>query len=251
MSDLVNLNNISIVLQRPRYPENIGSAARAMRNMGINRLIVVDPLNCDLIKVLKLATHSAADIIKQMELFDNLGAALAPFRYVVGTTARLGGERPSVLKPSKMAESLISISQKNPTAIVFGSEDRGLTNKEIKYCHSLVNIPTAEFSSLNLSQAVMIVCYELFLASRSQKEKFTPRLASSQEIEDMYKHLEDVLIKISFINHEKPDHWMNNIRRFFSRLQLRGRDIKIIRGICRQINWYAQKETRNTCKEIF
>ncbi|MBW2172103.1 MAG: RNA methyltransferase, partial [Deltaproteobacteria bacterium] len=86
----VNLDNIAVVLHRPRYPENIGSAARAVCNMGIGRFIVVDPRDCDLTRILKTATHFAADIVEGMEVFEDLETALAPFQYVVGTTARVG-----------------------------------------------------------------------------------------------------------------------------------------------------------------
>ena len=245
MPDKVNLNNISIVLYKPRFPENIGSAARAMQNMGIKNLIVVEPENCDLTKMLKMATHSAADIIQEMLVYETLSQAIDKFSYVVGTTARLGGERPVVKRPSVISQDLVSITQNNPTAILFGPEDKGLTNKEIKYCQSLLNIPTAEFSSLNLSQAVMIICYELFIASMPDTQKFLPRLANTNELEAMYDQLQDIFIRISFINHENPDHWMLNLRRFFGRLNLRARDVKIIRGICRQIDWYTERRFKN------
>jgi len=237
----INLDNINIVLFRPKYPENIGSAARAMLNMGIKKLIVVQPENWDQTKVMKLATHKAFIIVDNIKIYDSLEKALEHFRYVVGTTARLGGERPQALKPKNMAKELTAITNKNQTAILFGPEDRGLSNEEIKFCQLLVNIPTAEFSSLNLAQAVLIICYELHLAGSPPKTSFMPRLASSKELEAMYKHLESALIKIDFIHHDTTDHWMLNIRRFFSRLRLKGRDVKIIRGICRQIEWFSNQ----------
>jgi len=234
----VKMSHITIVLNKPRFPENIGSAARAMCNMGVQRLIVIDPQNCDLTKVLKLATHSAYDVVENILVYDDLSTALAPFNYVVATTARLGGYRLSIQSPRECARQLIDISQKNEIAIVFGPEDRGLINKEIKLCHALVNIPTAEFSSLNLAQAVMILCYELFTATNEDRQAFTPKLANHYELEAMYSRLQEVLTTIDFIHHDNPEHWMNNIRRFFSRLQLRSRDVRIILGICRQMDWY-------------
>jgi len=235
----INRNNIAIVLNSPRFPENIGSTARAMRNMGIHRLIIVSPQNCDLSKVMKLATHAAYDIIENMIEFSDLETALASFNYVVGTTARLGGYRFDIQSPRVCANNLIALSHHNDIAIVFGPEDRGLTNNEVKLCHALVNIPTAAFSSLNLSQAVMVLCYEFFIAQKESSESLIPKLASHHEMERMYNRLQDVLTRIDFINHENPDHWMNNIRRFFARLQLRSRDIRVILGICRQMDWYV------------
>ncbi|MBF0449672.1 MAG: RNA methyltransferase [Candidatus Magnetomorum sp.] len=237
----VNLNNIAIVLNRPRFPENIGSAARAMCNMGLNRLIVIDPQNCDLTKMLKLATHSAYDVVENIDLYNDLATALAPFQYVVATTARLGGYRIAIQSPRDCAHQLINVSHKNDIAIVFGPEDRGLINQEIKLCHALVNIPTADFSSLNVAQAVMVICYELFTATNETLNAFTPKLANHYELESMYTRLQEVLTTIDFIHHDNPEHWMTNIRRFFSRLQLRSRDVRIILGICRQIDWYIGK----------
>jgi tRNA/rRNA methyltransferase len=93
MPATVNLKNVSIILSRPRYPENIGAAARVMRNMGCEQLIVVDPQNCDLSRVLKMATHAAIEVVEQMQVYEDLPTALEPLNYIVGTTARLGGQR--------------------------------------------------------------------------------------------------------------------------------------------------------------
>ena len=143
--------------------------------------------------------------------------------------------------PSKLAQKLIPISIENRIAILFGPEDKGLSNEDLRYCHALVNIPTAEFSSLNLAQAVMIMCYEIFIAGLEANEQFTPRLASRHELDGMYDQLKDILVRISYINPENPDYWMNNLRRFFTRLRLRAKEVNIIRGLCRQIDWYGKK----------
>lgn len=237
----LNLKNIAIVLIATRYPENIGAAARAMLNMGIERLILVDPQNDDPVRVNKMATHAASVVVEKMEVYDNLNEALAEFQYVVGTTARLGGQRKVVSSPAKLARKLIPLSEHNRIAILFGPEDRGLSNVDIRSCHILVNIPTAEFSSLNLAQAVMVVCYELFRFSLETPGEFSPRLANQRELEAMYDQLKDVLMRISFINPQNPDYFMNNLRHFFTRMQLRAKEVQIIRGLCRQVNWYGKK----------
>jgi tRNA/rRNA methyltransferase len=237
----MNLGNIAVVLHRPRYSENIGAAARAACNMGISQLVAVAPRDCDLTQVLKMATHFAADLVETMEVFEDLETALAPFQYVVGTTARLGSRRPAVPNLRKIVEALIPISQHNRIALLFGPENWGLTNAELRLCHALVNIPTAGFASLNLAQAVMILCYEVFLASREDTDAFTPALATRHELEAMYEQLKETFIEISFINPENPDYWMGHIRRFFSRLDMRARDVRMIRGICRQIKWYGSR----------
>jgi tRNA/rRNA methyltransferase len=249
MSDRVNIDNISIVLLQPRYSENIGAAARAMRNMGFQQLVIVDPQNFDLSKALKLATHFAADIIENSHFFPNFEEALSPFNYVAGTTARLGGQRQVVCTPLTLARKLIPISAKNRVAILFGPEDKGLSNGDIRYCHTLVNIPTTQFSSLNLAQSVMILCYEIFMASQEAGEEFTPRMASRHELDGMYDQLKDILVRISYINSENPDYWLNQFRRFFTRLQLRAKEVNIIRGLCRQVDWYGKKCYENGRKE--
>jgi tRNA/rRNA methyltransferase len=235
------LAHVSVVLNKPRFPENIGAAARAVRNMGIGQLVVVAPENIDPKPMAALATQAAASVVENMLRFDDLSTALAGYHYVVGTTARLGGQRQTVTSPPQMAQHLIPISQNNQVALLFGPEDRGLTNEEIRLCHLLVNIPTAEFSSLNLSQAVMVLCYELFKATLGPAKPFAPRLASRHELDGMYDQIKDILVRINYIQPDNPDYWMNKLRHFFSRLQLRAGEVSIIRGICRQIDWYAGK----------
>ncbi|MFH1242632.1 MAG: RNA methyltransferase [Pseudomonadota bacterium] len=241
MADKVKLENIHIILARPQIPENIGSVARAMNNMGLTNLALVNPKNCDLTRVLRTATGSSIDVIEEMEVHHDLKEALGTYQYVVGTTARTGSIRPAITQPRSLAQGLVPISQDNRVAILFGPEDRGLSNEDLTHCHTIATIPTARFSSMNLAQAVMVVCYEIFLASRYDCPENLPRLANRFELEGMYDHLKDVLMKIGFVNPQNPDHWMLNIRRFLSRLPLQAREVRIIRGICRQIDWYTEQ----------
>ena len=241
MPATINSKNVSVILCRPRYPENIGAAARAMRNMGFDQLLVVDPQNCDLTRILKMATHAAGEVVEQMQVFENLQTALEPMHFVVGTTARLGGQRQSVISADRLAPELAPITENNRVGLVFGPEDRGLTNEDLRLCHQLVTIPTAEFSSLNLAQAVMIICYELRRDRSTESKPYVPRLASRRELDGMYAQLKDVLVKISYIQPDNPDYFMNNLRQFGTRMRLRAKEVSIIRGICRQINWYGKK----------
>ena len=240
-----NLDNITIVLHQPHFPENIGAAARSVKNMGIKHLIVVDPRDCDLSRVLKMATHNAEDVVTEMEVFDDLKNALESFQYVVGTTARTGSHRQTVRNPRRLAEDLVNISQNNQVAILFGPEDRGLANKELQYCDVLVTIPTAGFASINLAQTVMILVYEIFLASTDEPKTIVPRLANKDELEGMYDHLKETLTKINFINPQNPEYWLTGFRRFFSRIGLRAREVKLIRGLCRQLDWYFDELLRS------
>ncbi len=249
MSATVNLKNVCIILSRPRYPENIGAAARAMRNMGFEQLIVVDPQNYDMSRVLKMATHGAVEVVEQIKVCEDLRTALEPLSYIVGTTARLGGQRQLVGSAAGLAQKLAPISKENRVGLLFGPEDRGLSNADIRLCHELVNIPTAEFSSLNLAQAVMVVCYELRRYNQPGGKTFVPRLANRYELDGMYAQLKDILIRISYIQPDNPDYFMNNLRHFGTRLKLRAKEVSIIRGICRQIDWYGKKCFRDGMKK--
>ena len=240
------MENLAIVLNRPKHPGNIGAVARCAKNMGISSIIVVNPLNADGEKIKQRATHFALDVVEKIEYFDRLDLALAPFNHIVGTTGRSGDTnlKRSMVYPGKMAEDIVDISQNNRVALVFGPEDRGLTNSELQYCDVLVKIPTSEgLKSINLSHAVMIICYEIFTARSEFTSVFTPKLATSAETEAMYDHLREMFVRIGFIKSQNPDYWMTNVRRFFSRTKLLARDVKIIRGICHQVDLYGKGKT--------
>ena len=160
----VNLDHVTIVLKGPKFPGNVGSAARCAMNMGIGKMIVVGNRGLDDEAVRQMATHVAKEIVEGIRHFDTLDEALAGFSWVVGTTARHGSGRGPVVSPRRMAEILAGLSQENEIALLFGPEDTGLTNDDLRFCQTLVTIPTAGFKSLNLSHAVMVLCYELLLA---------------------------------------------------------------------------------------
>jgi tRNA/rRNA methyltransferase len=235
----------AIVLVGTRRSENIGAAARAMTNMGLSQLLLVAPEEFDQQRALTLATHTAAAVVQHARVLPDLRSALAPFGFVVGTTARLGGERQNSWTPEQMGRQLAALAGRNQVAIVFGPEDRGLTNTELRRCHALVTIPTADFSSLNLAQAVMVICYALHRAGQQAPAAHAPRLATRHELDGMYDELCEVLVRISFIQPDNPDYWMSRIRRFFTRQELRAADVRILRGICRQIRWYGEKRHRD------
>jgi len=236
--------NFTIVLQKPKFPGNIGSVARCIKNMGMGKLIVSEagPFDPEEMKI--MSTHFAADIIDNIKYCDNLGDALAPFQYIVGTTSRLGSARGPALSPRETAESLVGLSQHNEIALLFGSEDKGLSNSDLRYCHAVTTIPVSEkMKSINLSHAVMILCYEIFAAGGEKKKAFTSKLASSMEIEGMFGQVKEALTGVGFLNPQNPDYWLMHIRRLLSRTGLFARDVKIIRGICRQVLWAVRNKT--------
>lgn len=233
--------NISIVLCKPKYAGNIGAVARAAKNMGIRNMIVVGANDFDLEAMRQRSTHLAADVLENIQYVENVAEALGSFHYIVGTTARLGKARGPSITPRETAQDIADISQKNKVALLFGPEDTGLANEELRLCHAVVTIPTSrEFTSLNLSHAVMILCYEIFIASSAvSSTEVTPKLALSSELEGMYGQIKTLLADVGFLNPENPDYWMMHLRRFFNRAGLLSREVKIVRGICRQLEWYA------------
>jgi tRNA/rRNA methyltransferase len=209
-----------------------------MKNMGLKHLRLVRPEDRDRERMERMATHEAREIIQEMQVFKSLREALADCHFVVGTTARVGRFRRPAVPPRQMIRELVSLHPQNRVAILFGPERSGLSNRALHLCQALISIPTADFSSLNLAQAVMIVAYELFLGvSRPPKEPL-PALATHHELEGMYQHLKDTLIEIGFLAGPNPDLAILPIRRWLNRVHLTSTEVRLIRGICRQTLWY-------------
>lgn len=235
------LANLAIVLMQPKYPENIGAAARSCMNMGINKLVVVRNEPPDHKKMLKMATHNAAHIIDSMELHKDLASALEPFSWVVGTTARQGRQRRNIKTPRYMLDTLLPLLKNNQVALLFGPEDTGLTNDDLKFCNQTTTIPTADFSSLNLAQAIAIHCYEIYqglLDTTHDGKKNEPKLAQSIEMESMYGHVEKMLQHIGFLKPDDYQYWMHTIRQFLGRIGLRAKEARMIRSFCNQLIWH-------------
>ncbi|SCY12207.1 RNA methyltransferase [Desulfoluna spongiiphila] len=223
----IQTQQIAIILVRPRYPENIGSAARAMMNMGFSELILVNPLEPDQERMRKTATHHAAGIIDTLTIHDSLEEVLKPFTFVAATTTRKGKKRHGLITPQSFVERVGTLSTDDKVAILFGSEDKGLTNDELRFADALVSIPTMDFSSINLAQSVMILCYEL---SRKPPagEKNPLRLANKQEIGKVHEAIENLLHAIDLHNPENPDHWAARFRNLLSRAGLRAGDTSLV-----------------------
>jgi tRNA/rRNA methyltransferase len=241
------MENIRIVLVRPQGMMNIGSVARAMKNVGLTKLALVDPAAPPVHPDARVMAVRAHDILDNALIFSRLADAIADCTWVIGTTRRRGKGREGVIDPRQTAAEIADIAQQNKVAVVFGPEDRGLTNRDLDLCQRLVTIPAHdEYGSLNLAQAVMVMCYEIYLATHQQgAASRTRRLATSEELEGMYRHMEEVLLRIGFLNQNNPKRMMAVLRRIFSRAQLNPREVKIVRGICRQTNWYAgQKKAK-------
>lgn len=230
------LSHIAIVLVRPKYPGNIGATARIARNMGINHLIVVGDKLPEREPMAQMATHKAAHLIDNLSFYQTLKEALAPYSVIVGTTARRGRQRIIEKSPRQVVEAILPKLSSNKVALIFGPEDSGLTNEDLKHCQLLSAIPTADFSSINLAQAVAIHCYELYYGIiHSQQDMVpAPRLASSFELESMYSYLEESLRQIEFMGAISQNYWMNNIRQLFAKITLSSKDTNILRRVCKK-----------------
>ena len=235
------LGNVAIVLVAPKYPENVGAAARAAMNMGVSQIILVHSELPDDGRMRKLATHNAAHIIDNIKRYDSVKEALAPFSWVVGTSARQGRKRASFNSPRHIVDELVPLVENNKVALLFGPEDRGLTNDDLQYCNQITTIPTADFSSLNLAQAVAILCHELHFsllnALVAGHVDFVPKQVESRELEATYDRVEQVLRSIGYLKDTDYEYWMNNIRQFLGRVGLRAKEARVIRGVCKQFIW--------------
>jgi tRNA/rRNA methyltransferase len=248
MKGKMNLDSISILLVRPKFHENIGSVARAMKNMGLSRLIVVNGCSPLHPNAYKLAS-GAEDILERAEEVFTLREAISEMGCVVGTTSRGGKERHPLLTPETLTKKLIPLSLKNSIGLAFGSEKEGLTSDELFLCHLYVRIPSMEsFPSLNLAQAVMVVCYELFQASL-EIPKQPILLAQAEQLERMFEHMEKTLIQIGFLDSNHPKRIIRVLRKLFGRSQMDEREVQILQGIWSQMDRYLRIGGKALSKE--
>lgn len=243
-----------VVLVKPRFPENIGMAARACANMGIGGLNLVAPELWDTEhqeKALALATSQGEALLRGAGCFESLRAAVADCHFVLGSTARTGGWRRRVLSPTaaggKIAERLTAGAR---IALVFGPEDRGLLNEEIELCTAIACIPTATgASSLNLAQAVLILTYECLKAvneleiGQSRPDEFSeargaapsPNLINHAEQELLFTAMAKVLKIVDFLPQDNSDYFLLPLREFVHNRPLKRGEFSMLMGVCRQI----------------
>ena len=236
------LDNIRIVLVGTLYTGNVGSSCRAMANMGIRHLRLAAPnLQNSWDEGERLAVH-ATDIMNAREEFASLEEAVADCIAVVGTTAREGLYRQHVKSPRDLAPDIVSLASQGPVAIVFGREDKGLVNEEIAQCTHLLRIPVSEgYTSINLAQAVLISCYEIFAASGSYvppHEKAPP--APQAQKAQLMKNWAEMLRGIGFMKSEQTDHFMQGFQRVFSRGVYTKDDAALLLGVARQALWASK-----------
>lgn len=233
---------IAFVLVTPRQAGNVGSAARALKNMGFADLRIVAPAPPRTSRAAaRMAVHGR-DVLDASREYPSLARAVADCSIVIGTTCRPGPYRAGAVALREAARELAATAPENRIAWVFGPEDRGLSNRELRLCHRIVTIPTApEYPSLNLAQAAMLVAYEMMMAEGAAAvERGAPALARAEAVEAMMTRMADALVAIGFLPADNPDHIMFSIRAIFGRAGLTPRDVDILSGMARQMRWAGE-----------
>lgn len=241
-SKIEQLQSVRIVLVEPAGPRNVGSIARVMKNMGLTQLVLVNP-QCDLLSddAMHMAVH-AKDILESALQVDSLAAGLAGCYRAIATTARprhrnVEAEPPRVALPWLLDQ---------PSALIFGREDKGLTNQEVEQAQRLVTLPVnPDYASLNLAQAVGVCCYELRsacyavadVAPITQNIWQTPTEIPIEDLEGYFQHLESTLLKIGYLQPHTADSRMQKFRQIYKRSQLSSQELALLRGILRQTEW--------------
>lgn len=238
------LENIRIILVGTSHPGNIGSAARAMKTMGLSQLMLVAPKVEPDGKSVALAA-GAVDVLKNLTVVDTLEEAIADCPLVIGTSARRRGLDWPQLDAREAGERLAVEGQTSPVALVFGRENHGLSNEELQLCHFHVNIPAnPEYSSLNLAQAVQLLAYEVRMKHLSLNAEPKPELEpypNGEQLEGFYEHLESALLKTGFIKPQHPGMIMAKLRRLFNRARPEQQELNILRGVLTSIDKTCNK----------
>jgi tRNA/rRNA methyltransferase len=231
--------NVAIILAGTKYPGNIGSAARAMYNMGLDQLILAAP-QCAINEESYRMAKSGKGILDSAKTCRSLKSAVKGIRLLVGTTSKSGGYRAPAYSPRSLTPRILDHAARQKIGILFGPEDTGLVDQDLRLCQLLVRIPTQlKAPSINLAQSVMIVCYELLLGRLVREPAHVPKLAPLEQVEAMYDQLEKALLDIGFLQPQNTSHMMFALRRILGRAGLETPDVGILRGIARQIAWYA------------
>lgn len=226
------LDNIRIVLSHTSHPGNIGAAARAMKTMGLRSLYLINPRSFP-DKEAEARAANAKEILSNARICANINDALDGTSIAAAISARPRGLSHDVFNSRQGAQEIISYARENPVALFFGAESSGLTTAEVSKCQMTVHIPAnPDYSSLNLASAVQVMSYELRMALPEiyQHTPQSSNLASFNDVELFFRHLEQVMVASKFLNPEKPKRLMQRVRRLFSRARLEKEEVKFLRG---------------------
>ena len=237
------LADLRIVLVEPAGPLNLGSIARVMKNFGLHNLVLVNP-QCKPLspEAMKMAVH-AKEILESAVLVPTLSAALHGCVRAIATTARVRDWDTPLENPRTALPWLLE-SPEDPAALIFGREDRGLSNEELNYAQRFVRIPTSEnYSSLNLASAVAICCYELGQTAPPKTPPPSLELASLDIVENYYQQLESLLLDIGYLYPHTAASRMAKFRQLYNRAHLQRKEVDMLRGILRQIEWVIKTKS--------
>ena len=238
----MSLDNVVIILVGTKHPGNIGSAARAIANMGLSRLVLAAP-SCAINEESYRLAKAGTAVLNSAQIYPSLSEAIAEINLLVGTTGKNGGYRAEAATPRKLVPKIIEHATEQTVGILFGPEDTGLVDEDLRLCQLLIRIPTSlKASSINLAQAVMIVAYELMFENLDRKPGHALKLAPIEQTEAMYAQLEKALLEIGFLHPQNARHMMFAIRKLLGRAGMESADVGVLRGMARQINWYADKK---------
>ncbi len=244
----MKFDSIRIVLVATSHPGNIGSTARAMKTMGLHRLYLVSPKSFPDPRAHEMSAGAYDVLLETVVVTDTLAEALTGCQLILATSARPRDIALTGLTPAECASLVAETPDNTEIAIVFGREHAGLTNDELLHCHYHIHIPSnPAFSSLNLSQAVQIVAYELrmkLLAPVADVETGQDSLATADAVEQFYGHLKAVLIEINFLKPSNPKRLFQRLRRLFNRIKLEQLEINILRGILTHVQSAIQETNR-------
>ncbi len=237
-------DNIYIILVRPQHPGNIGATCRAMKNMGLKRLRLVDPPALDLERARWMAP-GADDVLQSMEVISGLDTALRDITTVIGTTSRVRHWKYPVLGPRALGPYLLPRAVHNRVAILFGQEDFGLDNEATSRCEVLVHIPTVDLKSLNLCQAVLLVAYELMMARYPEPDPEARKLATQPERERLVEKGLALADRVGFTRARNPDQVRALMRGMSGRLSLDSQEVGALLGLLRKVFWHLDGRKDN------
>ncbi|MEH6357465.1 MAG: tRNA (cytosine(32)/uridine(32)-2'-O)-methyltransferase TrmJ [Pseudomonadales bacterium] len=248
---MLDLKNIRIVLIDTSHPGNIGAAARAMKNMGLDKLYLVAPKKFPDDQAVWRAS-SAGDVLDKAVVCETLDEALEGCELVLGASARDRSMPWPVMDPRQSAETVMSEPEQHQVAILFGREDRGMTNEELQRCHFHLQIPAnPEYTSLNIGAAVQVVCYELRMAMLNKAglkeawdwdKEWDVEAASADEMRYFLEHFEETLLALGVINPKRPRQLMPRMKRLFIRSRMDKMEVSILRGVLTAAQKLLRKE---------
>jgi tRNA/rRNA methyltransferase/tRNA (cytidine32/uridine32-2'-O)-methyltransferase len=240
----------TVVLHQPQDLVNIAHVVRAMKNFGFQDLRLVEPREYDAHRIEGIA-HQTHDVLRRVLCYDSLEAALADCVHVAGFTARGRSAKRNLQRPREAAGEILSAAGAGPVALLFGREDKGLSNEALDRCHRIVTIPTdPDYASLNLGHAVVLMLYELALARGDEARAFkAPRRPAGEvtveEMERLFADAERALEAIEFFKSRDREHIMRTVREIVHRVPLDEREAKLLRAMAIEVVKYRERLARS------